>query len=863
MSFKDLYFDKNEESKMEIGASYDEEDGPPPMSPLSSPKLPLEIKEAAQEQARPPIKKDDVVSPLTVPKLEQAKKPLPKQRQQPGGPRPAQKPRVATGVPRAPPPRRSFPPLSKPSTTQKPTQKIEEDDDSTDGRRSRLYCYGMIGIAVVIVGLLMYGAFLTAVLVTRDSSETLLSPPTAVAPTTVTPPVPTYRPYTPPTRRPTYQRPPTPYPTLPTYYTTPMPSSAHGPTTAPTHSAVYEEEKEALIALHAGSVGTLWSNILARNTWLRNDDHCTWQGVRCSSSYPAPRRVTSLQLENFGMAGTLASEVGLLRSLTRLDVASNNLEGPIPSELGRLTALRYLELNSNDLTGTVPAALCNLSRTISADCGGDEPPVTCTCCSTCSVKSTPDEQREALVALYNSLSGESWVRNVNWLQGDPCDNSWSGVGCTRETKNIVSLDLDFQGLKGALPSEIGSLTRLTNLDIDRNGITGTIPSEIGLMTSLQYLHLDSNLLTGEIPSEFGNLRSIRTINLKNNTLEGSLPSELSNLSSMTTFDISANNFTGAADETICRLRRSRLSSFVSDCGGSDPRFECLCCTACVVDRTPESQVEALRAFYEITSYSWDLEGDPCANKWPRIECDFSKEITHIDMNYGYLNGTLPTEIGMLTSLVFVDLSSNGLRGTLPTEIAGLSKLTHLNLESNLLSGTMPSELQRLTQLSTFNAHNNLFSNAIPSEIGKLENLYSLNLGQNLLTGSMPDEICTLRNSRLSSLLADCGGEAEVTCSCCTRCYADAAPAEQVRALKMLHNQTNGPSWNFAHQYQDCWLMGDPCVEGWQGVTCNTEKRVTGLNLERIGMRGPLPTEIGLLTDLGYLRLGQNTLTGKY
>jgi hypothetical protein len=42
----------------------------------------------------------------------------------------------------------------------------------------------------------------------------------------------------------------------------------------------------------------------------------------------------------------------------------------------------------------------------------------------------PAIQRSALVDLYTSTNGTAWKNSANWLTGDPCLNSWSGVGCT-------------------------------------------------------------------------------------------------------------------------------------------------------------------------------------------------------------------------------------------------------------------------------------------------------------------------------------------------------------------------------------------------------------------------------------------------
>jgi len=41
----------------------------------------------------------------------------------------------------------------------------------------------------------------------------------------------------------------------------------------------------------------------------------------------------------------------------------------------------------------------------------------------------PPNERIALVAFYNATLGENWSNSSNWLNGDPCTNSWYGITC--------------------------------------------------------------------------------------------------------------------------------------------------------------------------------------------------------------------------------------------------------------------------------------------------------------------------------------------------------------------------------------------------------------------------------------------------
>ena len=81
-----------------------------------------------------------------------------------------------------------------------------------------------------------------------------------------------------------------------------------------------------------------------------------------------------------------------------------------------------------------------------------------------------------------------------------------------------------------------------------------------------------------------------------------------------------------------------------------------------------------------------------------------------------LSGTIPSELGNLSSLQRLRLSQNGLTGPVPPELGGLANLRDLFLDGNQLTGE------------------------IPSEVGNLINLQSLNFGVNQLIGPIPGEL---------------------------------------------------------------------------------------------------------------------------
>eukprot|EP00978_Attheya_sp_CCMP212_P017901 scaffold48264_cov49-Attheya_sp.AAC.2 len=61
-------------------------------------------------------------------------------------------------------------------------------------------------------------------------------------------------------------------------------------------------------------------------------------------------------------------------------------------------------------------------------------------------------------------------------------------------------------------------------------------------------------------------------------------------------------------------------------------------------------------------------------------------LTNIDLSKKRLQGTLPTEIGLLQDLVSLDLSKNNLSGSIPGIIGSIEGLKEITLSHNRLTG---------------------------------------------------------------------------------------------------------------------------------------------------------------------------------
>jgi len=121
---------------------------------------------------------------------------------------------------------------------------------------------------------------------------------------------------------------------------------------------------------------------------------------------------------------------------------------------------------------------------------------------------------------------------------------------------LTNLVLQFNFLKGPLPSQLGLLTNLKTLYIANNAeLDGSIPSQLAQLGSLKVMNLGSNALTGAVPSEIFSMNSLETLVLNKNHLTGTIPTEVGNAASLKVLSLSDNQLTGSVPEEIGHMNR--------------------------------------------------------------------------------------------------------------------------------------------------------------------------------------------------------------------------------------------------------------------------------------------------------------------
>jgi hypothetical protein len=145
-------------------------------------------------------------------------------------------------------------------------------------------------------------------------------------------------------------------------------------------------------------------------------------------------------------------------------------------------------------------------------------------------------------------------------------------------------------------------------------------------------------------------------------------------------------------------------------------------TAGTVTRTLMALYESTDGKNWTSSDGWGSSDPYCT--WYRVTCDPGNNVISLDLDSNNLSGTIPAELGDLSSLQVLALDNDrNLSGPIPPELGSLSDLQNFNLSWTGLSGP------------------------IPPALGSLDSLLWLDLGYNSLTGTIPVQ---LRHSATSA-----------------------------------------------------------------------------------------------------------------
>ena len=171
---------------------------------------------------------------------------------------------------------------------------------------------------------------------------------------------------------------------------------------------------------------------------------------------------------------------------------------------------------------------------------------------------------------------------------------------------------------------------------------------------------------------------------------------------------------------------------------------------------------------DIQMYSnWKCEDhvpvtDPCnqTNEWQGVYCYENNldEINEIAIDPAafvsdslLLTGTLPSQLGLITSMRMFLVPFNQLYGSIPESYCNWTSMFFFTVQDNLLSHTIPSCFGSLPELASLQLSTNRFTGSIPSSIGDLTLVYFLNMDHNSFSQTIPSSIANMRDLSMINL----------------------------------------------------------------------------------------------------------------
>jgi Leucine-rich repeat (LRR) protein len=303
----------------------------------------------------------------------------------------------------------------------------------------------------------------------------------------------------------------------------------------------------------------------------------------------------------------------------------------------------------------------------------------------------------ALVSLYNSMNGNNWYYNNNWLV-NPVE-TWQGI--TVANNRVTEISLGMNNLVGSIPEEIGNLDSLSILDLSGDSIF-SIPLSIGNLTTLDTLDLFGTKVDS-LPPTIGELQDLKFLDLSFSQIHY-LPLEIGNLSKLEyliVYDadlmLIPETIGGMNSLKVLDLALNQISNFPSSLGNC------------------------------IHLNNLTLNANNISSVPPEIGNLTNLETLILGKNN---MNSLPAELFNLTNLRMLNFAANNLL-QIPTSIGNLIHLENFQFFENNIT-EIPSEIGNLTELSYINGYSNKIEE-LPLSLLNLTNVTTLFLSYNSLT----------------------------------------------------------------------------------------------------------------------------------
>ncbi|MCX6822567.1 MAG: leucine-rich repeat protein, partial [candidate division SR1 bacterium] len=159
----------------------------------------------------------------------------------------------------------------------------------------------------------------------------------------------------------------------------------------------------------------------------------------------------------------------------------------------------------------------------------------------------PQNECEALVALYSKTNGNYWTDHSNRLRSKTIAD-WYGI--TLDGGRISDLVTNSNNLVGVIPSELSKLSRVNSIDFDDNKITSIETGAFSGLGNLSYLDIGSNRISSLKKNAFYTLPNLSYLGLYNNQLKSIDTSTFYGLDNINQLDISSNQITSIQTQAM-------------------------------------------------------------------------------------------------------------------------------------------------------------------------------------------------------------------------------------------------------------------------------------------------------------------------